>query len=314
MKKIILLFAGLSLFTFKSNSQTVTDYDNNVYDTIHIGTQVWLKQNLKTKHYLTGDSIPNVTANASWSALTTGAYCNYMNDTNNGATYGKLYNWFAVNDSRKICPTGWHVPSDGEWNIMERHIDASVDTTLTGYQGTNAGWKLKETGTTHWATTSASVTNSSGFTALPGGHRLSGIFYTLGNNGYWWTKTPKDASYSWHRGLNDGSSQIMRSNANKNDGRSVRCIKDYPITQIQEINDNPDIQIYPNPTANNVKIECAENQKANMQVYDMLGQCVLQKDLLRGTNNIDVSSLPKGLYVIRLTGVDWSVEKKFVKE
>ena len=314
MKKIILLFALVAVLAYKSNAQTVTDYDGNIYDTIHIGTQVWLKQNLKTRHYLNGDSIPNVKANNSWSALTTGAYCNYMNDTNNGVTYGKLYNWFAVNDSRKICPSGWHVPSDGEWNIMIKRVDASVDTTLTGYQGTNAGWKLKETGTTHWTTTSASVNNSSGFTALPGGHRYTGIFYNLHTIGYWWTQTPKDTYSSWYRYLNDGSSQVGRSYANKNDGRSVRCIKDYPTTQIQNINDVPDFQIYPNPVSNKLNIECPENQKINLQTYNLLGQCVIQLDLIKGTNELDVSLLPKGLYVIRLIGNDWSVEKKFIKE
>jgi len=314
MIKNLLLFAAIVLLTFNSYAQIVTDYDGNLYDTVHIGSQVWLKQNLKTKHYLNGDSIPNVTANTSWSALTTGAYCNYMNDTGNGAIYGKLYNWYAVNDSRKICPTGWHISSDGEWNIMVKHLDASVDTTLTGYQGTNIGWKLKETGTIHWTTTSASVTNSSGYTALPGGHRLNAVFYTLGSNGYFWTKSAKDASSSWHRYLNAGSSQVGRSFANKNDGRSVRCIKDYPTTQIQNSNNLPDIQIYPNPATNSLNLDCHENQKIIMQIYNLLGQCLMQKNLVDETNIIDISALIKGLYIIRLTDNDWSVESKFIKE
>jgi len=314
MKKIILLFAGLTMMAFKSKAQTVTDYDWNVYDTVHIGTQVWLKQNLKTKHYLNGDSIPNVTVNTSWSGLTTGAYCHYMNDTNNSVTYGRLYNWYAVTDTRKICPSGWHVPSDGEWNIMERYLDASVDTTKTGYQGTNIGWELKETGTTHWATTSASVTNSSGFTALPGGHRYAAVFYNIHNNGYWWTQTAKDAYYSWYRYLNDGSSQVGRSSANKNDGRSVRCIMDNTTTQIKEINYNPKIFIYPNPATYKLNIDCAEKQNVNMQVYNMIGQCVLQRELIKGTNDIDISFLSKGLYVIKVIGDNWSEQKKFFKE
>lgn len=314
MKKIILLFAGLAMVTFKSSAQTVTDYDGNAYDTVHIGTQVWLKQNLKVTHYRNGDSIPNITSNASWSAQTAGAYCNYSNNTSNGTTYGKLYNWFAVNDSRKICPVGWHVPSDAEWNTLEKYLDNTVDTTASGWTGTNAGWKLKETGTSHWATTSASVTNSSGFTALPGGHRYSAIFYNLGNNGYWWTSTAKDSYYSWYRCLNDGSSQVNRSSANKNDGRAIRCIMDNTITQIQEINDIPDIQIYPNPAATILKIDCTEKQIAKLQVYDLIGQCVLQQELIKGMNEISVSSLLKGIYVINISGIDWSVQKKFIKE
>lgn len=106
--------------------ETVTDFDGNIYHVVTIGTQDWLIENLKVTHYRTGDAIPNVTGNTQWGNLTTGAYCDYDNSVGNGTTYGRLYNWFAVNDSRKIAPTGWHVSSDAEWTVLTTYLGGEV--------------------------------------------------------------------------------------------------------------------------------------------------------------------------------------------
>ena len=199
-------------------STTVTDIDGNVYHTITIGTQVWMVENLKTTKYRNGDQIPNVTANASWAALTSGAYCWNNNDAANKVTYGGLYNWFAVVDSRSIAPADWHVPTDAEW------------TTLTTYLGGDegAGGPLKETGTSHWITPNNGATNSTGFTALPGGLRnfYDGTFNTVGYNGYWWSCTALDASNAGRRSINVNSVYAILSYASKQHGLSVRCIRD----------------------------------------------------------------------------------------
>ena len=137
---------------------TVTDQDGNVYHTVTIGTQVWMVENLKTTKYRNGDGIQNVTDSIAWWNLTSGAYCIYRNDVNNLATYGRLYNWYAVIDSRKLTPAGWHIPTDAEW------------TTLTDYLGSTCGDKLKEKGPNHWGGDNT-ATNETGFTALPGGNR-----------------------------------------------------------------------------------------------------------------------------------------------
>lgn len=151
MKHAILLFAGLAFLTFKNQAQTVTDIDGNVYNTVTIGTQVWMKENLKVTHYLDGTTIPNITSNATWISLNTGGRCYYDNDSSTYAPiYGVLYNWYAATEAHNICPTGWHVPSDGEWNIMEKYLDNTIDTTIIGWVGTDIGNKLKEAGTTHW--------------------------------------------------------------------------------------------------------------------------------------------------------------------
>ena len=203
------------IFNPDINYGTVTDIDGNVYKTITIGTQTWMAENLKTTKYRNGDPIPNVTGSG-WVALVTGAYCWYDNDA---ATYkstlGALYNWFAVNDERSIAPIGWHVPTDAEW------------TTLTTFFGglTNVGNYLKETGTTHWSTPNL-ATNSSGFTALPGGRRdYHGGSYSSEGGTWWSNSAAKDANRSWIFDLVNSSTNGRIIDYDKNYAFSVRCVK-----------------------------------------------------------------------------------------
>lgn len=209
---------------------TVTDIDGNVYHTVTIGTQVWMVENLKVTKYRNGDPIPNVTDVTAWSNLTTGAYCNYNNDANNSITYGSLYNWYAVYDNRKITPTGWHVATDSEWNILEKYLDSTVDITAIGPVGTDIGSKLKEAGTTHWNSPNTDATNSSGFSAMPGGGRyytgVSVVFGSIGDYGYWWSATEYGVAGAWLRYLNYDNSQVNRNYSHKEYGFSVRCVRD----------------------------------------------------------------------------------------
>ena len=162
----------------ENNSTTVTDIDGNVYHTVKIGAQTWMVENLRTTRYNDGTAIPLVTGNTAWGSLTTPGYCWYNNDqATYGSTYGALYNWYAVNRG-KLCPTGWHVATDAEW------------TQLTDYLGGVwvAGGKMKEAGLSHWESPNEGATNSSGFTALPGGHRISaGSFYLLALHALFWS-------------------------------------------------------------------------------------------------------------------------------
>ena len=179
-------------------------------------TQVWMTTNLSVTNYRNGDPIPQVTDATQWANLTTGAWCYYQNNTANGIVYGKLYNWYAVNDPRGLAPTGWHLPSVAEL------------TTLSTCMGGDAlsGGALKEAGTTHWASPNAGATNSSGFTALPGGSRYdNGAFYELGFAGCWWTVTPSVPGYAWYLYLTYDSEYMNKPNANKTNAFSVRCIR-----------------------------------------------------------------------------------------
>jgi uncharacterized protein (TIGR02145 family) len=184
---------------------------------VTIGTQVWATINLDVVTYRNGDVIPQVTDATAWVALTTGAWCYYNNDAANGAIYGKLYNWYAVNDTRGLAPTGYHVPTDAEWS------------TLTTYLGGEsvAGGKMKATGTSLWTSPNTDATNSSGFTGLPGGCRsFNGSFYEIGYYGYWWSSSESDTSYAWYRSLNYYTGNANRFSTNKKLGFSVRCLRD----------------------------------------------------------------------------------------
>ena len=207
---------------------TVTDIDGNVYQTVLIGDQCWMAENLKVTHYRNGDPIPNVTDDYEWSLLSTGAYCEYDNNPANVATYGRLYNWYAVDDSRNIAPEGWHVPTDAETKQLEMYLGMSqAEADATSWRGTDEGGKLKEAGTTHWSPPNTGATNESGFTALPGGYRnLSGYFNHMGLIAYFWSSTEYFSTNAWYRDLHYYNSQVGRYDFNKHYGFSIRCVRD----------------------------------------------------------------------------------------
>ncbi len=212
---------------------TVTDIDGNTYQTVKIGNQWWMAENLKVTHYNNGDNIPHVTNNNTWASLLTGAYCNYNNDINNVATYGRLYNWYAVDDSRNIAPAGWHVPTDDEWKQMEMYLGMSqASANAIGFRGTDEGGKMKTTGTIQggdglWNYPNVGATNSSGFSAFPGGFRKhDGTFYLMGGNAVLWSSTEYSSIDAWYRVLYYSYSLVVRTNYYKQSGFSVRCVRD----------------------------------------------------------------------------------------
>jgi uncharacterized protein (TIGR02145 family) len=197
--------------------ETVTDIDGNVYRTVTIGSQVWMAENLKVTHYRDGDSIPNVTDSTIWPNLLTGAYCDYHNDTTLVPTYGRLYNWYAVADSRTIAPAGWHVPTDLEWQTL---VDSLGDSTV-------AGGKMKEKGYAHWFDGNVGATNESGFNGLPGGYRYgTGSCLDMTVSAYFWTSTEYAYSYAWARILSCYGAGVYHAYRPKLYGFSVRCVKD----------------------------------------------------------------------------------------
>ncbi len=214
--------------TSSKDPTTLEDIDGNVYETVVIGEQVWIAENLKVTHYRNGDPIPNVTNNSDWSNLGTSAYCAYNNDNDNVNTYGLLYNWYAVNDNRNLAPTGWHVPTDEEWKQLEMYLGMSQsEADDTGCRDTDEGNKLKETGIAHWNTPNEGATNESGFSALPGGYRSSaGTYDNIGYYTYFWSATEGDSGSAWYRFLHYNRSCVSRYGSNKHNGFSVRCVKD----------------------------------------------------------------------------------------
>jgi len=207
---------------------TVTDIDGNVYNVVEIGGQCWTQENLRTTKYANGDNIPNVTDNAQWGSLTNGSWCYYDNDNTIGNLYGKLYNWFAVDDARSICPNGWHVPSDDEWMTLEMELGMSLQNAQSGgYRGTDEGGKMKEIGFNHWQSPNTGSTNSSGLTVLPGGFRSnSGISYSLETEANFWNSDNIGPGWQRHRYLAYDRSTIGRLTILREMGFSCRCVKD----------------------------------------------------------------------------------------
>ncbi len=193
---------------------------------VTIGTQVWTTQNLTVARYRNGDVIPQVTDATQWANLSTGAWCWYNNDSATyAATYGRLYNWYAVNDARGLAPQGYHVPSDAEWNKLVKYLDAGADTTTQGStQSTIAGGAMKNI--TGWNPPNTGATNSIGFAGLPGGARFSGYFGNIYFYGYWWSSTEANMTNAWMRALYHTSSNIGKDYFSKILGLSVRCIRD----------------------------------------------------------------------------------------
>ena len=219
-------------------SQTVTfqfaacsDADSNHYAVVQAGSQLWMQENLKTTSYRDGSGIPNVPDSTAWGNLTTGAYCDYHNLPAEGVYYGHLYNFYAVDDSRKICPLGWHVPSHSEWNILEKYLDNTVDTTALGGTGTVIGRILKEGCVTRWAYMDSTYgLNSAGFTALCTNYRTAtGAWSQAPDDNHddcFWTGTSYNASSAWFRSLRWCYGDIYTLFPMKRGGYSVRCIKD----------------------------------------------------------------------------------------
>lgn len=210
---------------------TLTDIDGNIYPTVLFGDQCWMAANLKVAHYSDGSEIPNVTDNTAWRFLNTGAWSNYENNTGYGATYGKLYNWFAAMDPRGICPQGWHVPTDADWKVLESTLGMpATELNDPGVRGEaqNVGGRMKSTSL--WNAPNGGATNESGFSGLPGGARdgfSTGDFYSLGDYGNWWTSTDHGQfNYAWYRRLSYFNTGISRSGYYKRNGHCIRCVQD----------------------------------------------------------------------------------------
>jgi uncharacterized protein (TIGR02145 family) len=211
--------AGTAYGTQVQFMTKVSDIEGYLYNTVLIGNQVWMAENLRTKKYNDNSDVTLITDPTIWAARSTEAYCWYNNDeATYKPIYGALYNWFAVNKGN-LCPTGWHVPTDEQWTAL---------TTTLGGESV-AGGKLKEDGTTHWLSPNTGATNESGFKALPGGYRyrLNGTFADVGKLSYWWSSTEYiyDATKGYYREMFNDQASVFREGAAKTAGKYVRCLK-----------------------------------------------------------------------------------------
>lgn len=322
--KRLLLFVATFVFMTLSQAQTVTDFDGNVYPTIAIGSQLWMQENLRTTHYADGTAVPLVNSDAGWDTLTENdkAYCYYNDDSAAYApVYGALYTWAAAMNGASgtdnvpsgvqgICPDGWHLPSDAEWHILVQFLDPAATLDVT--ESYIAGGKLKEAGTDHWVTNTGG-SNESGFTGLPSGRRMeTGVSTQLTYNAMWWSTT-LSGSNALDRTLYYSYERIDRGAAYRNVGYAVRCVSDSSLSVIRENPDRTGLRIFPNPAHEEISV-IAETAGI-LEIINTQGIIADLRILQEGTNDLDITSLPAGIYMLRLkTGNDVSVRKVIVEK
>ena len=229
MSTLEVIISGLFILTTVCTPyKTVKDIDGNVYNTVTVGGQVWLKENLRTTRFNDGTPIPNVTDITEWRHHDAPTYVWYDNDIKYKDTYGALYNWHAVGDRNDLCPAGWHVPTDDEWKELEMFLGmtrAEADGTV--WRGTDQGGKIKEAGTAHWDEPNKGATNESGLTVIGTGRRFtSGLFGTMRQGCTIWSSTQSSQSSACYRHFASGNERIGRNPAGeKKFGFAVRCVK-----------------------------------------------------------------------------------------
>lgn len=327
--KLLLALLGVSTHVYcQLPGNGMTDFDGNIYNSVILDTQEWVRENLNVAHYNDGTVIPQVTDPTQWATLTTGAWCYFDNNAANGAIYGKLYNWYAVagihdtissTPNKVLAPTGFHVPTDAEW------------TTLTTFLGglQVAGGEMKEMGTTHWAAPNIGATNNSNFTGLGDGFRMDFGFYTgMGVYANWWSSTETidvtaNQFYPWIRHLDHDNIAVTRSQSTKTTGTSIRLITD---TVFSDTPSNmgtikgETIRIYPNPADSHFVIDLNNSPTSSGWLYaisNTLGQEMTRGKLLSQQTVISVKDLlGEGLYFIQVydaMGQVLTTKKMFVK-
>ena len=272
-----LFFVSTIFLLFNSSQAQIKAQDGKIYKTVKIGNQTWTAENLNVSTYANGDTIPQVQDPKIWSGLKTGAWCYYQGKTESGSRYGKLYNWYAVNDPRGLAPEGWHIPTDEDWNQLASFLGGRIGSSekikaIEGWAGGGNG------------------TNETGFTALPGGTRSVELFSFAGNYGYWWSSTEYDSYSSWNRFLGYNNGDIGRSTGWKQFGNSIRCVKgeptkarSKPTQETTEIKTPPSLQKH-----DTVKIEKPVEKNI------LTGNMVKIGDQVWMSENLDVTKFQNG--------------------
>lgn len=324
MKKINLTLSFLITLFVSVLGQTVTDIDGNVYNTVVIGTQEWMAENLRTTRYSNGDPIPYITNNSEWENTPDGAYSFYNNDVSLGEIFGPVYNGFTILDNRNVCPVGWHVPSDNEWIMMFRNLCETADceeiwpydNTVSGPQGTNEGGKIKATGTSLWTAPNIGATNSSGLSILPGGYRYwDGNCYTIYDYTNLWTTTEHEISINlWFYAPHYNRSDVYHLYGDKHNGQSVRCIRAANAQIPSEKTGSWEIS--PNPAEQFIQIRTEnidELSNISFEIINSSGFVYMNKKQLESENWVDVSTFPPGMYFIRVNEHNRTYYFRFIK-
>jgi uncharacterized protein (TIGR02145 family) len=309
------ILVNLSLFSvFLSlngygQSDTIEDRQGNVYKIVQIGDQWWMAENLRVTQFANGDPIPCLVSDVHWASSMKGAYCYYENEAAYADTFGNLYNWYTVNDDRGICPSAWHVPSDNEWKTLEKHLGMSASEAghMTAWRGTNEGDKLKDT--------RFGGNNSSGFSALGTGYRdPQGLFKALGTDNDYWTSTPfsnLDGIHGILHGLLDTKSTVVRNFHVPGYGFCVRCLKD-EVTRVSAIPEVENTLVFPNPSNGQLYIRNKDGEA--LAIMNMQGKTMLKGTITGSVQQVDISGLDPGAYILNITGGKDLYTGRFIKE
>ena len=303
MKIKILTLSYLFISTISIYAQTVTDVDGNTYNTISIGNQTWLTENLKVTKYNDQVPISLVLDDASWSTQTEPAYCYYEGDIANASIYGNLYNWHVVNNAKNVCPSGYYVPSIADWEELITFVGGNAV----------AGGKLKEMGLEHWLDPNTGADNSSSFTLLPSGWRANnnGFYENLSYMAFVWSSTSVDAQSSSIILVGYDSPACYTSESHILTGLPIRCLKDETVSLNENLNQQPMI-VYPNPAKNIITIE--SNQNFEIEIFSIEGQKIKSFKLMNNKTDIDVLDLASGVYIVNALTDKGIVTHKFIKE
>lgn len=317
MLKFLLLISSLVLFECHLVSQSVTDVDGNVYPTITFGSQTWMRSNLEVRKFNNLDPIPTTPLGENISDETDPVYqWRYNNHIDN--VYGLLYTWHTVMDERNLCPQGWRVPTSEDWLSLAAYLGDHGH----GFNG-NEIWIAKSMASTkYWTRDSVdrhpghnpSVNNSSGFNATPGGlrngqyHNFTSIF----RGSFWWTASdsniPSEAKY--HSVLFN-QPNFRSGTTHKNAGLSVRCIKGLVSSTFDSSNEKK-LLLFPNPAVLSFFIENNHIENLDMEILSLDGKIITKHSLCTGKNQIDISHLAGGLYLIHVTGSNWHWHEKLI--
>ena len=304
--------------------ETVTDIDGNIYNTVTIGEQVWMKENLKTSQNSNGESI-QIYDNAVRYGIKTPAFCWYNNDSVAYAEhYGALYNWYAVN-SGNLCPSGWHVPTDAEWielevflqnndfnfnGIIDNDNDRETNNYIAKSVAANSGWPYWYTEGVPGNPSHESYINKSGLSVIPAGYALTG-FSVIDNEAHFWTNSEADEEKAWAREIHSNGEGVWRLAHFKGSCMSVRCIKNSSGNSIGKIPDS-EIKVYPNPALNTLYISCNSKTDVAVSIFNLQGKQVFAGRLK--SNSIDISHLRKGIYMVKVIAGEKSIITKLIKE
>ena len=305
-----------------TNAQmTISDIDGNVYNTLTIGNQTWMKENLKVTHYCNGDLIPDINNTQIWASLTTGASCDCNYSPGNSAIYGKLYNFYTVTDSRKLCPIGWKVPTNAEWTELSNYLTSNGygfhvgGNDIAKSMASTSGWLNYST--PGFVGNDQSSNNSSGFTALPAGYQSNyGVVPNNFSTTKWWSSSIFYMDIAYDRGLLFNSNILLSQSSDSNNGYSIRCLKN-DNNGTQNLNIKEDFEIYFNSATDILCINLLNHtflKNKQVFIYDTQGKLLLQQTITQQQTELNISQFAKGIYVVKVQNEKEIMQSKFIKE